>query len=65
MGVDSFHTYYVGEAGAWAHNANCAEKVINKEIAIERNIESQLALQKLPLFCGGDFGAHERRDKTD
>jgi len=50
MGVDSFHTYYVGEAGAWAHNANCAEKVINKEIVIERNIESQLALQKLPCF---------------
>ncbi|MDF4004299.1 polymorphic toxin-type HINT domain-containing protein [Luteibacter sp. PPL552] len=22
--VDGFHTYYVGEAGVWVHNANCA-----------------------------------------
>jgi hypothetical protein len=22
--VDEFHTYYVGEAGVWVHNANCA-----------------------------------------
>jgi len=25
--VDGFHTYYVGEAGVWVHNTNCARPV--------------------------------------
>jgi len=48
-----FHTYYVGEAGAWVHNANCNEVVGDKNTAIERNINSQLASEKLPCFAAG------------
>ncbi|MDR3054011.1 MAG: HINT domain-containing protein [Zoogloeaceae bacterium] len=51
--VEDFHTYFVDLAGIWVHNTNCAEKVANKETALERSIENQLAREKLPCFVAG------------
>ncbi|MDR3055788.1 MAG: HINT domain-containing protein [Zoogloeaceae bacterium] len=53
MAVEDFHTYFVDVAGIWVHNTNCAKKVANKETALERSIENQLAREKLPCFVAG------------
>lgn len=49
--VDDCHTYYVGEQGIWVHNTNCTETVSTKEVALERQVVKQEALNDLNNSC--------------
>jgi hypothetical protein len=53
--VDGFHTYYVGEAGVWVHNAECS-----KEVALESALrEAEFVPRKTELESAcfvGDTG---------
>jgi len=49
MEVDGFHTYYVGEAGVWVHNADCGARSRELNVGDVHKQSGHKVLAKIPF----------------